>query len=106
MRIYIFNIAFFIALGIFTSSVGAVNAACSARSFGKYKFVCVCNETYCDELELRKNISKDHAALYETNKAGARFESSSLPFSSKIDPGNYNNVNISNNCCAFSKIYK
>lgn len=64
-----------------------VSALCTPRSFGKFKFVCVCNQTYCDELELLTNISKDYSAVYETNEAGARFQSTTLPFSSKVDPG-------------------
>lgn len=64
-----------------------MDASCNVRNFGDNKIVCVCNETSCDELELLNNVSKTDAALYTTNKVGARFQSTIVPFSSSVDPG-------------------
>ena len=67
--------------------IGTVDASCKSRSFGEYNFVCVCNETWCDDLELLNNASKNIAALYTTNKIGARFQPTTVQFSSSVDPG-------------------
>lgn len=67
--------------------LGTVDATCNVRNFGQYKFVCVCNETSCDELELLNNVSNTDAALYTTNKVGARFQSSTVSFSTSVNPG-------------------
>lgn len=68
-------------------NVDLITASCAARSYGDKQFVCVCNETFCDQLETLTNISKDAAALYETNKAGARFQATTVNFIKKVDPG-------------------
>ncbi|GIY10002.1 lysosomal acid glucosylceramidase [Caerostris extrusa] len=58
---------------------------CNVRKYGDNNIVCVCNETYCDELNLLSDVASNQAALYETNQNGARFQSSILNFSKGID---------------------
>lgn len=55
---------------------------CKKREYGENKIVCVCDESYCDDLVFLPNVSSNQAEVYETNQAGARFESSLTNFSS------------------------
>ncbi|XP_015911186.2 lysosomal acid glucosylceramidase [Parasteatoda tepidariorum] len=75
---------FYLAIFIFCFVEGFGNP-CKPHSFGSEKIVCVCDESYCDDLVLLSNYSG--AALYESNKNGARFESSILNFSSTKPSG-------------------
>ncbi|XP_054713189.1 lysosomal acid glucosylceramidase-like [Uloborus diversus] len=59
---------------------GVEASSCSIRKYGDKNIVCVCNETYCDELQRLLNISRNQVALYETNEDGDRFKSSLLYF--------------------------
>ncbi|XP_055946848.1 lysosomal acid glucosylceramidase-like [Argiope bruennichi] len=66
---------------------GVESSPCKPRAYGDHNIVCVCDESYCDELSLVPEVASNQAALYETNKSGARFQSSVLNFSKSADPG-------------------
>ncbi|EPB74232.1 hypothetical protein ANCCEY_06661 [Ancylostoma ceylanicum] len=51
---------------------------CAARSLGKNQVVCVCNRTYCDNVEPVGDLRPGQAVLYYSNDAGRRLEKSSL----------------------------
>ncbi|EPB74230.1 O-Glycosyl hydrolase family 30 [Ancylostoma ceylanicum] len=51
---------------------------CAARSFGKNQVVCVCNTTYCDNVESLGDLRPGQAVLYYSNEAGRRLEKSNL----------------------------
>ncbi|KAG8193147.1 hypothetical protein JTE90_006978 [Oedothorax gibbosus] len=63
-------------------AIGFECSPCKKREYGENKIVCVCDESYCDDLVLLSNVSSDQAAVYESNLAGARFESTLKSFSS------------------------
>ncbi|GBM01716.1 Glucosylceramidase [Araneus ventricosus] len=66
---------------------GCECSPCKPRAYGDHNIVCVCDDSYCDELELISDVASNQAARYETNKSGARFQSSVLNFSKNADPG-------------------
>ncbi|KAI8489201.1 hypothetical protein Bbelb_329400 [Branchiostoma belcheri] len=47
---------------------------CVARDFQHGGFVCVCNATYCDNMEPNTKLPKGQAAMYMTTPGGKRFE--------------------------------
>lgn len=47
---------------------------CIPRSFGEGKMVCVCNETYCDDIDAIMLEPVGSFALYTSSMAGSRFE--------------------------------
>jgi hypothetical protein len=53
---------------------------CVHRDFGNGATVCVCNATYCDDLEPIKKTTKGVITLFETSKKGDRFKESALKF--------------------------
>lgn len=71
---------------VFLLLVGLECNPCQPRAYGDHNIVCVCNTTYCDDLYLASDIAPNQAALYETNKNGARFQLSVLNFSENADP--------------------
>ncbi|RCN52483.1 hypothetical protein ANCCAN_01527 [Ancylostoma caninum] len=51
---------------------------CAARSLGKNQVICVCNTTYCDNVESVGDLRSGQAVLYYSNEAGRRLEKSNL----------------------------
>ncbi|KAL6740522.1 hypothetical protein Aduo_013871 [Ancylostoma duodenale] len=56
---------------------------CAARSLGKNQVVCVCNTTYCDNVESVGDLQSGQAVLYYSNEVGRRLEKSSLEQTSR-----------------------
>ncbi len=53
---------------------------CIARHIPNADIVCVCNTTYCDDFPPLLKPKSGFATVYESNKAGARFQETSLKF--------------------------
>ncbi|KHJ94225.1 hypothetical protein OESDEN_05851 [Oesophagostomum dentatum] len=51
---------------------------CAARTVGNKRIVCVCNATYCDNIEPVGELRPGQAVLYYSNEAGRRLEKSNL----------------------------
>lgn len=52
----------------------SVRRACQQRNYGNGGTVCVCNTTYCDDLEPVSKQDKGVAALYISSKSGDRLK--------------------------------
>ncbi|KAI6212206.1 Glucosylceramidase [Aphelenchoides besseyi] len=60
---------------VFTLNVLALNSCIRRKIPGSdVKIVCVCNATYCDEIEPLRSLADGQAAVYLTNKEGKRLE--------------------------------
>jgi glucosylceramidase len=53
---------------------------CVHKDFGNGATVCVCNSTYCDNLDPITKHPKGTVLLYESSKSGDRFKESQLKF--------------------------
>ncbi|PIO58536.1 hypothetical protein TELCIR_20025, partial [Teladorsagia circumcincta] len=51
---------------------------CAARSLGESLVVCVCNITYCDDIEPLRELRLGQAILYYSNQNSSRLEKSNL----------------------------
>ncbi|KHJ75944.1 O-Glycosyl hydrolase family 30 [Oesophagostomum dentatum] len=51
---------------------------CAIRTVGNKRIVCVCNTTYCDNIEPVGELRPGQAVLYYSNEAGRRLEKSNL----------------------------
>ena len=67
---------------------------CAGRDYGKGSIVCVCNETYCDDLSPIRRTAQRVVKVFETSKSGDRFAEGELffdyeerfPYDINIDP--------------------
>ncbi|KAI1301356.1 Lysosomal acid glucosylceramidase [Halotydeus destructor] len=64
-----------IALATISSSE---NIPCAPRDYGQGSIVCVCNSTHCDQPGKLEPRNPQLVTVFESNKAGLRFESSTL----------------------------
>lgn len=60
---------------------------CAARDYGKGSVVCVCNQTYCDDLSPISRTASGIIKVFETSKSGDRFAESELRFGTILDNG-------------------
>ncbi len=62
----------------------SVNArrSCNQRDYGNGATVCVCNTTYCDDLDPIVRTEKGVIKVFETSKSGDRFKETELKFGS------------------------
>ncbi|VDL65995.1 unnamed protein product [Nippostrongylus brasiliensis] len=51
---------------------------CVQRSFGKDLIVCVCNITYCDNIEPVGDLRSGQAVMYYSDQTGSRLVKSDL----------------------------
>ncbi|CAG2115391.1 unnamed protein product, partial [Medioppia subpectinata] len=57
---------------------------CAARDYGNGATVCVCNQSYCDDLRPIARTGAGIVTLYETSKSGDRFAESELTFQTSV----------------------
>ncbi|CAG2167940.1 unnamed protein product, partial [Oppiella nova] len=70
---------------IVTTFVLCDHKPCVARDYKFGSTVCVCNRTYCDDLDPISKTAKGVVTVYETTKSGDRFKRTQLMF-------NYNTI--------------
>ncbi|CAD6198137.1 unnamed protein product [Caenorhabditis auriculariae] len=78
---------FWLLLSVATSVFATSSRPCASRDFGHGSVVCVCNATYCDEVELLGEVTAGNAVVFTSSKSGRRLERSVLT-SSSSSPGN------------------
>jgi len=58
----------------------SAHSDCYHRDYGNGATVCVCNQTYCDDLDPIKKTEKGVITLFQTSKSGNRFSAAQLHF--------------------------
>ncbi|KAH7697670.1 Protein GBA-4 [Aphelenchoides avenae] len=67
--------------------------SCSSRTYTN-GIVCVCNATYCDDVEPLEQLTNDQVAVYTSSKSGKRLTRSTLTFTQGPAPINAIKVTI------------
>ncbi|CAJ0601102.1 unnamed protein product [Cylicocyclus nassatus] len=77
---------------IFLFQLVQADRPCAQRVYGinKSNIVCVCNATYCDNIQPLTSIQNGTAVVYVSSMAGKRFERTTVPLGTIVysAPGN------------------
>ncbi|CAN8011500.1 unnamed protein product, partial [Ixodes pacificus] len=76
-----------LATALLTLLVPGVLLQCQPRDYGKGSVVCVCDTTQCDFIGVVRPEQPGVIAVYESGKAGKRFDKTTLSFNEPGEPG-------------------